>query len=481
MMPDFACARCRAELPEYAAGTLPEAARQRVERHLQTCSRCRAELEAWSVLGAAVRNTTTPPPELPFSQSWDSLHAALALSSASQTAPMSRKGYTAMNHHLSTTTIPSAPPPPYGPDERQPFSPRDRPGSGRVRAFAAVAAVFAFIVVSAAIFTALARQRSPATHGPGTPTPVPASTRTAQAGTAVQVYFSRHPESDNNPAAVYALTRTASAGADLPVFAVNELLKGPTSSEEAEGYYSAFPGAITEGASTCGGANQVFQLVVDHRGPKPEPGTVTLRFCRQVLIAGDLDGSRMTTAIQQTLLQFSQFKDVVILNSAGNCFDDLRGGNLCLQGTPTTYPVQVYFSKHPQSDNDPTLVFAVTRSSPTIGVATYAIEQLIAGPTQVEQGQGYYTPLSPSLQGASSCGGSDFTITLDHRGPRSEAGTATLQFCRATSLAGDLTGARITAEITSTLEQFSSIHKVVILSQGGTCFNDLRGQNLCLQ
>jgi hypothetical protein len=171
----------------------------------------------------------------------------------------------------------------------------------------------------------------------------------------------------------------------------------------------------------------------------------------------------------------------VILNSAGNCFDDLRGGNACLQGTPTSYPVQVYFSRHPQSDNDPTLIFAVTRSSPTIGVATFAIGQLIAGPTQAEQSQGYYTPLSGSLQGASSCGGADFTITLDHRGARSEVGTATLRFCRQTLLAGDMTGARITAEITSTLEQFSSIRKVVILNQGGYCFDDLSGQNLCLQ
>jgi hypothetical protein len=332
MMPDFACARCRAELPEYAAGTLPKDARQRVERHLTTCSRCRSELEAWHVLRAAVRKTTTPPPELPFSESWDSLHAAVVISSASHTAPTSRKGYTAVNHHLSTTTIPSAPPPPYGPDERQPFSSGGRPGSGRVRAFAAVVAVLAFIVVSAAIFTALARQRSPASHRTGTATPIPASTRTARAGITVKVYFSRHPESDNNPAAVYALNRIAPAGANLPVFAINELLTGPINSEEAKGYYSPFSGALTKGASTCSGASQDFQLVADHRGPKPGLGAVTLRFCRPVLIAGELDDTRMTVAIQQTLLQFSQFKAVVILNSAGNCFADLRGGQHLFAG-----------------------------------------------------------------------------------------------------------------------------------------------------
>jgi hypothetical protein len=141
----------------------------------------------------------------------------------------------------------------------------------------------------------------------------------------------------------------------------------------------------------------------------------------------------------------------------------------------------VFFSRHPESDNDPTRVFAVSRTSLTSGVATFAIAQLIAGPSQAEQSQGYYTPLSGSLQGTSSCGGADFTITLDHRGIQSETGTATLQFCRETLLAGDLTGARISAEITSTLEQFSSLRKVVILNQRGSCFNDLSGQNLCVQ
>jgi anti-sigma factor RsiW len=479
MMPDFACTRCRAELPEYAAGTLPQPARQRVERHLQTCSRCRHELEAWSVLGAAVRNTTTPLPDLPFSQSWNSLRAVLATPGVPQSARSAGKGNTSMNHHLSTTTIPGATPPFPGPEDRRRAisSIRGQSSAGRLRALAAVAAVLALIVVSAAIFTALARQRAPIAPLRGTPIP----SATAQAGTTVKVFFSQHPESDNHPAAVAALTRNAPSGADLPVFAINELLKGPTSSEEAKGYYSPLHGALADTGFTCSGPETVFQLVPNHRGPRPEPGTVTLRFCVPVRIAGDLDGTRMTVAIQQTLLQFPQFKAVVILNSAGNCFDDLRGGNACLQSAPASYPVQVYFSKHPESDNDPTLVFAVTRSSPTIGVATYAMEQLIAGPTPVEQGQGYYSPLSVSLQGSSSCGGADFTITLDHRGARSEVGTATLRFCRQTLLAGDLTGARITAEITSTLEQFSSIRQVVILNQSGYCFNDLSGQNLCLQ
>lgn len=148
---------------------------------------------------------------------------------------------------------------------------------------------------------------------------------------------------------------------------------------------------------------------------------------------------------------------------------------------PSGYPVKIYFSKHPDSDNDPTKVFAVGRISPTLGVATYAIQQLLAGPSSGEQSAGLYTPLTASLSGASNCGGADFTITLNKRGPKSEQGTATVRFCRMTELAGDLTGGRIVAEINTTLLQFSNIKQVVILTQAGSCFNDFKGQNDCLK
>ncbi|PWT72050.1 MAG: hypothetical protein C5B60_10030 [Chloroflexi bacterium] len=471
MMPDFACTQCRAQLAEYVAGTLPEPASRLVARHLQTCSRCAGELDAWQKIGAAVRGIANPPVESSFSQSWDSLHAALA--SPTQRA-RSGKGYSNMDHDLRTTTIPFTPIPPQGPE--RPFT---SGGRGKVRALVAVAAVLALIIGSAAIFGVLAQQRSPTVRGTGTMTPVPASSATAPAGASVKVYFSKHPDSDANPLAVFAVTRTTTRSSYLPEFAVQEELKGPTPGERAQGYYSPFASALT-GVSICSASSQDFELIPDHRGQTFEAGTVTLRFCRQVNIAGDLDGPRMTAALQKTLLQFSQFKAVVVLNSAGNCFDDLRGGNTCLQSSQTSYAVHVYFSKHPDSDNDPALVFGVQRMSPTLGVATYAVAQLVAGPTQTEQSQGYYTPLGTSLQGASSCGGPDFIITLDHRGTTPQTGTATLQFCRQTLLAGDLTGARITAEITTTLEQFSNIHQVVILTETGTCFNDFTGQNSCL-
>jgi hypothetical protein len=149
-------------------------------------------------------------------------------------------------------------------------------------------------------------------------------------------------------------------------------------------------------------------------------------------------------------------------------------------GSGGGYPVLVYFSKNPDSYNDYGKVFAVHRVSPTLGVATYAIGQLVAGPTSSERSAGYFTELTSSLSGSSNCGGPAFQITLDHRGSTPEAGTATIKFCKQLSTAGIGTDARIQAEITKTLTQFPNNHRVVILSRDGHCFGDESGADMCL-
>ena len=148
----------------------------------------------------------------------------------------------------------------------------------------------------------------------------------------------------------------------------------------------------------------------------------------------------------------------------------------------TTYPVLVYFSKGQASLDDPTAVFPVPRVSPTPAVATYAMEQLIAGPTPSEKTAGYFTELTTVLHRSepSSCDGADFRLTLDQRGGTPEPGTATLQFCRPTTSPGIGADARITAEIKRTLIQFATITTVVILNRHGDCFGDLSGLNRCL-
>lgn len=144
-------------------------------------------------------------------------------------------------------------------------------------------------------------------------------------------------------------------------------------------------------------------------------------------------------------------------------------------------PVLVYFSKHPDSDSDVNAVFSVGRVSPDLGVAKFSLQQLIAGPIASEKAAGYYTDLTTSLSGSSNCGGADFQLYPDHKGTTTPApGTMTIKFCRSIQLAGDLTGARITAQITKTMLQFSNIKHVVILTKDGGCFNDFKGDNACL-
>ena len=152
-----------------------------------------------------------------------------------------------------------------------------------------------------------------------------------------------------------------------------------------------------------------------------------------------------------------------------------------------SYPIKVFFSKFPESvSTDFSAVYAVDRTSPTIAVGTFSIQLLIAGPTLSERQTGYFSELNSILTAPSSCsapfptGGPDFKLTLNKRGSKDEQGTATVQFCRATSSPGIGADARIQAEITATLKQFPSIKNVVILTVGGHCFGDESGKDSCL-
>ena len=155
--------------------------------------------------------------------------------------------------------------------------------------------------------------------------------------------------------------------------------------------------------------------------------------------------------------------------------------------TTTVYPIKVYFSKFPDSTNSPDAVFPVDRSSPSLAVATFSIQLLIAGPTPSERSAGYFSELNSILSGPSNCsaphpvGGPDFTVTLNMRGSKAQQGTATLHFCRITNSPGIGADARIQSEINATLKQFSNIKDVVILTQDGNCFGDESGLNNCLK
>lgn len=141
--------------------------------------------------------------------------------------------------------------------------------------------------------------------------------------------------------------------------------------------------------------------------------------------------------------------------------------------SPTAIAVKVFFSKRPDSENDPSKVFAVERVSPTLGVAKFAVQQLVAGPSAAEQAQGLFSEWTKlTLSGSSNCAGEDFTIAIQNQ-------VATIKFCRQVQLLGVLSDARADSALKATLGQFPNVGKVVILDRNDRCLFDASGQDRC--
>lgn len=141
---------------------------------------------------------------------------------------------------------------------------------------------------------------------------------------------------------------------------------------------------------------------------------------------------------------------------------------------PKTYDVLVYFSKRPDSDNDPSKVFPVKRVSPDLGVGSFAIAELLKGPNETESTNGYFSTANLRSGSTSNCSGKDFILTVN-------GDTATLKFCRQFDHRGVVADGQAESEIKATLKQFNSIQKIIILNYQGNCEFNLSGQNLCLQ
>jgi hypothetical protein len=150
--------------------------------------------------------------------------------------------------------------------------------------------------------------------------------------------------------------------------------------------------------------------------------------------------------------------------------------------------INVYFSKVTAGGGPWGATFAMKRSGEVLNhtgsadvIASYAIEQLIAGPTPAELQAGYQSLVKQSLYGKSTCADqANFVLTLDKKGTLPKLGTATIELCRQVASAGVGMDAAIRAEIGSTLKQFPSIKNVIILLNDGHCFGDESGTDLCL-
>ena len=135
-------------------------------------------------------------------------------------------------------------------------------------------------------------------------------------------------------------------------------------------------------------------------------------------------------------------------------------------------PIQVHFSKHPESDDDPAFTAAVARTATTVAVGSFAMSELLKGPTDAETSQGYFR--TAHLRDEESNCGKDFQLTI-------KQGVATLRFCKTFDHVGEISDGQAESEITASLREFPSITKVIILNKTGDCEFNLSGQNLCKQ
>ena len=150
----------------------------------------------------------------------------------------------------------------------------------------------------------------------------------------IKVFFSKFPESVNtNASAVYPVDRISPTIA-VGTFSLQLLIAGPTLSEQQAGYFTEL-NTLLSGPSNCSAPLPVggpdFTLTLNKKGPVPETGTATVKFCRTVTSPGIGADARVTAEINATLKQFTNIKKVVILTKDGHCFADESGKDLCLR------------------------------------------------------------------------------------------------------------------------------------------------------
>ncbi|MBP6994209.1 GerMN domain-containing protein [Candidatus Woesebacteria bacterium] len=123
---------------------------------------------------------------------------------------------------------------------------------------------------------------------------------------------------------------------------------------------------------------------------------------------------------------------------------------------------------------------SVERFTPRNDVATFALEEIIRGPTAEEIEAGFRPTFGENyfaiLNGKSDCGIRNFTLNLD-----TENYLAEVKFCRDMNLTQNWSASLIAEEIRKTLIQFEKIQKVQILNKDGNCLDgsELTSTNDC--
>lgn len=121
--------------------------------------------------------------------------------------------------------------------------------------------------------------------------------------------------------------------------------------------------------------------------------------------------------------------------------------------------IKIFYSHSTDSIKDPSYAFYFLRTTPREDLETFAIEQLIAGPSAYEiSTYNVFTPIK--LVGESNCNGKDFKLTTTST-------KVEVQFCKDLDLSRENEGSRIRNLINYTIDQFGE-REVTILKKDGS-------------
>lgn len=117
----------------------------------------------------------------------------------------------------------------------------------------------------------------------------------------------------------FDIVKRTTSRSDKVVFALEEIIKGPSNSEMQRNLKPTF-GANTLGefsdTSDCGGSD--FTLTT-------KGSVITVRFCRRVLLSGDMSGFVISSQINRTIKQIFPSSSVRLVDKNGSCFNDMKG------------------------------------------------------------------------------------------------------------------------------------------------------------
>lgn len=120
--------------------------------------------------------------------------------------------------------------------------------------------------------------------------------------------------------------------------------------------------------------------------------------------------------------------------------------------------IKIFFGKNPVSFDSSNIVCSVIRETNSTDLISFALDELIKGPTSEEASEGLYSEIN--LVGESNCEGKDYKYTIDN-------GNLTVQFCKRLDLADEMQGDCVVKTVTQSIMAIDKVDRLTILDFEG--------------